>query len=85
MHNYGSSKVKNRLKNRIIFDRISLRTLFKVRTRNQSYTTDSSDEDALVQIREGKRTAHRGGDLERGKPAFLEKRGRGYISALGQI
>lgn len=70
MHNYGSSKVKNRLKNRIIFDRISLRTLFKVRTRNQSYTADSPDEDALVEIREGKRTTHRGGDLERGKPAF---------------
>lgn len=78
-------RIMNRLSDlelRITLDRISLRIWFKVRTRDQSYTADSPDEDALVQVREGKRTAHRSGDLERSKS---EKRGRGYISARGQI
>lgn len=64
----------------IIFDQISLWILFKMRTRDQGYTKDSPDEDALVQVREGKRTAHWSGDLERGKPAFWKARKRVYFS-----
>jgi len=52
-----------------------------MRTRNQSHSADSSDEDALVQVREGKCASHRSRNLEGGKYAFWKREPSGEITA----